>query len=348
MISYLGWVSAQITALGLVFSVLTNGVVTPATGMIAGAGIVLVYTLFGGMWSVALTDAFQMSLIIIGMLYIAWVIAGDAGGAQVVIQHASDAGKLRFFPEPTLAAWLGFVGMGVTIMFGSIPQQDVFQRVMSARSENVAVAGAVVGGSMYFFLAFIPMFLVYAAQIIDPSMLTSLIGEDAQMILPRLILDHTPILAQVLFFGALLSAIMSTASGTLLAPSITLTENIIREMVPMNDQQLLLTTRIVVVCFAIVVTTFALLSQGMPIYEMVGNSYKVPLVGAFIPLVMGLYWKRSTTQGALFSVIGGLASWILMEVFGGDSIWPPQFVGLLAAFLGMIVGSLLPQARRLT
>lgn len=348
VISYLGWVSAQITALGLVFSVLTNGMVAPATGMIAGAAIVLVYTLFGGMWSVALTDAFQMSLIIIGMLYVAWVIAGDAGGAQVVIQHANDAGKLRFFPEPTLAAWLGFVGMGVTIMFGSIPQQDVFQRVMSARSENVAVAGAVIGGSLYFFLAFIPMFLVYAAQIIDPSMFTSLIGEDAQMILPRLILDHTPILAQVLFFGALLSAIMSTASGTLLAPSITLTENIIREMVPMNDQQLLLTTRIVVVCFAIVVTTFALLSQGMPIYEMVGNSYKVPLVGAFVPLVMGLYWKRSTTQGALFSVIGGLASWILMEVFGGDSIWPPQFVGLLTAFLGMIVGSLLPQARRLT
>jgi Na+/proline symporter len=348
VISYLGWVSAQITALGLVFSVLTNGVVSPSTGMIAGAAIVLVYTLFGGMWSVALTDAFQMSLIIMGMLYIAWEIAGDAGGAQVVIQHANDAGKLRFFPEPTLAAWLGFVGMGVTIMFGSIPQQDVFQRVMSARSENVAVAGAVIGGSLYFFLAFIPMFLVYAAQIIDPGMFTSLIGEDSQMILPRLILNHTPILAQVLFFGALLSAIMSTASGTLLAPSITLTENIIREMVPMNDQQLLFTTRVVVVCFTIVVTTFALFSQGMPIYEMVGNSYKVPLVGAFIPLVMGLYWKRSTTQGALFSVIGGLASWILMEVFGGDSIWPPQFVGLLVAFLGMIVGSLLPQASRLT
>ncbi len=113
VISYLGWVSAQITALGLVFSVLTNGAISMSTGMIAGAVIVLVYTLFGGMWSVALTDAFQMSLIVIGMVYIAWDIAGDAGGAQVVIQHASDAGKLRFFPEPTLAAWLGFVGMGV-------------------------------------------------------------------------------------------------------------------------------------------------------------------------------------------------------------------------------------------
>ena len=238
--------------------------------------------------------------------------------------------------------------MGVTIMFGSIPQQDVFQRVMSARSENTSVAGAVIGGSLYFFLAFIPMFLVYAAQIVDPAMFTALIGEDSQLILPRLILDHTPIFAQVLFFGALLSAIMSTASGTLLAPSITLTENIIREMFPMNDQQLLLTTRIVVVCFTIVVTTFALLSQGMPIYEMVGNSYKVPLVGAFIPLVMGLYWKRATSQGALTSVVGGLACWLLMEVVGADSIWPPQFVGLLAAFLGMIAGSLLPQAGRLS
>ena len=347
VVSYLGWVSAQITALGLVFSVLTDGAISMPMGMIIGAVIVLVYTLFGGMWSVALTDAFQMSLIIIGMLYILWEIAGDAGGAQRVIQHASAAGKLRFLPEPTLAAWLGFVGMGVTIMLGSIPQQDVFQRVMSARSENVAVTGAVIGGTMYFFLAFIPMFLVYAAQLIDPQMFTSLISEDSQMILPRLILDHTPVFAQVLFFGALLSAIMSTASGTLLAPSITLTENILREMIPMNDKQLLLTTRIVVVLFAIAVTTFALYSQGMPIYEMVGHSYKVPLVGAFVPLVMGLYWKRATTQGALASVIGGLTCWVLMEAYGGDSIWPPQFVGLLAAFGGMIIGSLLPQARRL-
>ncbi len=347
VVSYLGWVSAQITAMGLVFSVLTNGAISMSTGMIIGAAIVLGYTLFGGMWSVALTDAFQMSLIIIGMLYIAWVIAGDAGGAQRVILHASEAGKLNFFPEPTLAAWLGFVGMGVTIMLGSIPQQDVFQRVMSARSENVAMVGAVVGGTMYFFLAFIPMFLVYSAQLIDPQMFTSLIGEDPQMILPRLILDHTPVFAQVLFFGALLSAIMSTASGTLLAPSITLTENIIREMVPMNDRQLLLATRIVVVLFTVAVTAFALYSQGMPIYEMVGNSYKVPLVGAFVPLVMGLYWKRATTQGALLSVIGGLSSWILMEDFGGDSSWPAQFVGLLVAFAGMIIGSLVPQARRL-
>ena len=341
--SYLGWVSAQITAMGLVFSVLTGGAISMSYGMVLGAAIVLLYTLFGGMWSVALTDAFQMLLIVAGMIFIAWVISEAAGGADKVIAHAAKAGKLHFLPEMTLPSMLAFIGAAVTIMFGSIPQQDVFQRVMSARNESIAATGAVIGGSMYFIIAFIPMFLVYASQLIDPQLFTSLLEEDAQLILPTLILRDTPLLAQIMFFGALLSAIMSTASGTLLAPSVTLTENIIREMRPMNDRQLLMTTRIVVVCFAIIVTTFALLSQGMPIYEMVGNSYKVPLVGAFIPLVMGLYWKRSTTQGALVSVIGGLLSWVLMEVFGTESIWPPQLMGLLVAFFGMIAGSLAPQ-----
>ena len=341
--SYLGWVSAQITAMGLVFSVLTGGAIPMSYGMVLGAAIVLLYTLFGGMWSVALTDAFQMLLIVAGMFFIAWVIADAAGGVGVVISHASEAGKLRFLPEMTLPSMLAFIGAGVTIMFGSIPQQDVFQRVMSSRNENIAASGAVIGGSMYFLIAFIPMFLVYASQLIDPQLFASLLEEDSQLILPTLILRDTPLIAQIMFFGALLSAIMSTASGTLLAPSVTLTENIIREMRPMNDQQLLFTTRVVVFCFTIIVTTFALMSQGMPIYEMVGNSYKVPLVGAFIPLVMGLYWKRATTQGALVSVIGGLLSWVLMEVFGAESIWPPQLVGLLVAFFGMILGSLAPQ-----
>lgn len=348
VISYLGWVAAQITAMGLVFNVLTQGGISLSGGMLLGAAIVLTYTLFGGMWAVALTDFLQMTIIISGMLFIAWVIAGDAGGAQVVISHAADARKLDFLPELTLPAVLAFVGAAVTIMFGSIPQQDVYQRVMSARTENIAATGAVIGGSLYFVIAFIPMFLAYAAQLIDPAMFSSLITDNPEKILPTLIMNHTPILAQILFFGALLSAIMSTASGTLLAPSITITENIIREIRPMSDQQLLLMTRVVVVCFTVAVTGFALLSQGMSIYEMVGNSYKVPLVGAFIPLVMGLFWKRANTQGALCSVIGGLSSWVLMEIFGSESIWPPQLVGLLVAFLGMVIGALLPQSQMLS
>src|SRR3954470_20727583 len=71
VISYLGWVSAQVTALGLVFNVLTNGALAPWQGMMVGVAIVLVYTLAGGMFSVAFTDLFQMLIIGVGMIYIA-------------------------------------------------------------------------------------------------------------------------------------------------------------------------------------------------------------------------------------------------------------------------------------
>jgi len=346
IISYLGWVAAQILALGLVFSFVTQGAISNHEGMVIGAGIVLIYTLFGGMWSVALTDAFQMTIIVVAMLYLAWFLSGMAGGADVVISHAAQADKFKFFPAMETRDVLAFVGAAVTMMLGSIPQQDVFQRVMSAKNENTAVRGALLGGSLYFMFAFVPLFLAYCATLIDPVMVNGLIDEDAQLILPTLIMNHTPILAQVMFFGALLSAIMSTASGTLLAPSVTFTENILKGIVGhQSDRHFLWTMRGVVVCFTVAVTLFALTSTAS-IYEMVGNAYKVTLVAAFIPLVCGLYWKRANTQGALFSISAGVVSWLLLEIFNSDGLWPPQLAGLFMSALGMLVGSLLPDLTR--
>ncbi len=344
--SYLGWVSAQIVALGLVFSFVTQGAISQQEGMVIGAGIVLVYTLFGGMWSVALTDAFQMTIIVLGMLYLAWMVSDMAGGASVVISHAAQADKFTFWPKLETRDVLAFVGAAVTMMLGSIPQQDVFQRVMSAKNEKTAVRGALLGGSLYFVFAFIPVFLAYSAVLIDPAMVASLIDEDAQRILPTLIINHAPVFAQVVFFGALLSAIMSTASATLLAPSVTFTENILKDIIGhQSDRHFLRTMRVVVVCFTFAVTLFALNSTAS-IYEMVGNAYKVTLVVAFIPLVCGLYWKRANSQGALCAIIAGLSSWLLLEIFHAEGLWPPQLAGLLMSALGMLFGSLLPDLTR--
>ena len=346
IISYLGWVAAQILALGLVFSFVTQGAISHSEGMVIGAVIVLVYTLFGGMWSVAMTDAFQMTIIVVAMLYLAWLLSGMAGGAGVVISHASQAGKFNFLPEVNSHEIFAFIGAAVTMMLGSIPQQDVFQRVMSAKNEKTAVRGSMLGGSLYFMFAFVPLFLAYCATLIDPAMVNELIEKDTQLILPTLIMNHTPVFAQVMFFGALLSAIMSTASGTLLAPSVTFTENILKSLVGhQSDRHFLWTMRLVVVCFAVAVTLFALTSTAS-IYEMVGNAYKITLVAAFVPLVSGLYWKRANTQGALFSIVAGVSSWLLLEVFNSDGLWPPQLAGLVMSVLGMLVGSLLPDLSR--
>lgn len=345
ILSYLGWVSAQMTALGLVFNILSQGVITQTQGTLIGAAIVLLYTLYGGMWSVALTDFFQMTIIIVGLLYILYVASDMAGGLGHVVQHAAQKGRFNFWPEANARDVIAFIAAWITMMFGSIPQQDVFQRVMSAKSENVAVAGSVLGGSFYFFFAFVPLTIAYSATLIDPNLVSGLLDKDSQMILPQLILNHMPVFAQIMFFGALLSAIMSTASGTLLAPSVTFSENIIKPYLPHhNDKTLLLTMRIVVVGFAAIVTLFSLYSDAS-IYQMVENAYKVTLVVAFVPLVSGLYWQRANKQGAYLSIALGLAAWLPMEVWlpEGTALLPPQFAGFLASVTGMIAGSMAPQ-----
>lgn len=348
IISYLGWVSAQMTALGLVFNILSEGVITQAQGTLIGAAIVLLYTLYGGMWSVALTDFFQMTIIVVGLLYILYVASDMAGGLGHVVQHAAHKGQFHFWPEANSRDIIAFVAAWITMMFGSIPQQDVFQRVMSAKTENIAVAGSVLGGSFYFFFAFVPLTIAYSATLIDPGLVSGLLDKDSQLILPRLILNHMPVFAQIMFFGALLSAIMSTASGTLLAPAVTFSENILKPYLPNHtDKTLLFTMRVVVVGFAAVVTLFALYSDAT-IYEMVENAYKVTLVIAFVPLVSGLYWQRASTQGAYLAIALGLAVWLPMEVWlpEGEALMPPQFAGFLASIAGMLVGSLAPQIFR--
>jgi SSS family solute:Na+ symporter len=345
VISYLGWVAAQIKALGLVFNVVSGGAITMETGMIVGAASVLIYTLMGGMWSVAITDFLQMIIIVVGMLYIGWEVSGIVGGPTAVVTHAANAGKLNFWPSTAGGGReiLWFFAAWITMMLGSIPQQDVFQRVASSKDEKTAGRASILGGVLYFGFAFIPMFLAYSATMSDPKMVAGLIDKDPQLILPTLIMTKVPLFAQVMFFGALLSAIKSCASATLLAPSVTFTENILKGLLPVQtDKQFLFGMRCVVLVFTGIVTLFALHTESS-IYKMVENAYKITLVAAFVPLAFGLYWKPATRQGALAAILLGLATWIFFERFAPEGYWPPQLVGVLASLTGMIAGSLLPQ-----
>ncbi len=346
MLSYLGWVAAQVTALGLVFHLLAPESLSVTAGMVIGTAVVLVYTLYGGMWSVALTDFVQMIVIAIGLALIAWFAADLAGGAGRVIDYARTEGKFQFFPSDGGGkAWLFFIGSAITMMLGSIPQQDVFQRVMSAKDAKTAVRGPIIGGTLYFLFALVPMFIVTAAVLVLGDAGGKLLADDPQKVLPTLVMDKMPLALQVAFFGALLSAIMSTASATLLAPSTTFVENILRNIRPgMSDQATLKAMRISVFVFTLLVLAYAIAMQGTSIYELVSGAYQVPLVGAFTPLVFGLYWKRATTQGALASVVLGLGTWLLFIATPGlAEAFPQQLAGLLAALAGMVVGSLAPQ-----
>jgi SSS family transporter len=344
MVSYLGWVSAQVTALGLVFNLLSGGVISMPWGMTIGVVSVLAYTLFGGMWSVAITDFMQMIILVVGLATLA-VYAGDqAGGADKVIALAVSQDLFKFLPEPNMKDILFFLAAAITIMFGSIPQQDVFQRVMSANSLNAATKGPIIGGICYILFAFVPMFLVVSALIIMPEQAAQLIEEDPQKVLPTLVMTQMPFIMQVLFFGALLSAIKSCASATLLAPSVTFTENIWRQFFPhQGDKQSLVAMRVTVLVFSALVLLYAIQMQGSSIYEMVSGAYQVTLVGAFIPLLFGLYWAKATTQGAILSIAFGLSTWLLLLMTPAGEEYPAQLAGVLASLAGMLIGSLAPQ-----
>ncbi len=348
VISYLGWVGAQITALGLVFNIVSGGHISQFWGMWIGSLTILIYTFVGGMWAVAITDLLQMVIIVLGMIYIGGEIASIVpGGVGGVIDHAVAAGKFsNFWPSMDLGGIIAFAAALMTMMFGSMPQQDVFQRAQSAKKIEYAKWGSVIGGTLYFFFTFIPMYLAYSALLIAPDMVAKHMGEDgdSQMILPTLILEHAPLAAQIVFFGALLSAIKSCASATLLAPSVTFTENILRPLRPgISDQQLLKAMRWVTVIFTLLVTMYAINSDAS-IFEMVENAYQITLVSAFIPLVFGIFWRRATNQGALAAIFCGLIVWIASLLFApADAVMPPQFAGLLASLVGMLVGSLMPQ-----
>ena len=344
VVSYLGWVAAQIKALGLVFNVVSDGSISQTMGMIIGASSVLIYTLFGGMWSVAITDFIQMIIIVIGMLYIGGEMTVQTGGIGVVLEHAAQAGKFNFWPEANLAAILGFIAALCTMMLGSIPQQDVFQRITSSKNVNIAVKASILGGVLYFIFAFIPIYLAYSATLISPSLIEQYLETDAQMILPKLIMGYAPLFAQIMFFGALLSAIKSCASATLLAPSVTFAENIVRGMFKhLSDRDLLRVMRITVLIFTVIVTVFAINSE-LSIFKMVESAYKITLVAAFVPLAFGVYWSKANPLAGLLAALFGLATWITCEVLAPGGLVPPQLAGLFASVLGMLIGGLVPRS----
>src|SRR3989454_6634669 len=109
-ISYLGWTAAQLTALGLVFSTLTNGAISLETGIVISGVIVLAYTIWGGMWSVAMTDLFQSVMIIVGLGVIAWFVGDMAGGPGKIIAAAAEAGKVGVLAQRGPQGMLPLVG----------------------------------------------------------------------------------------------------------------------------------------------------------------------------------------------------------------------------------------------
>lgn len=327
--SYFGWIAAQLVAMAIILQTLTS--IPFVYGIIICTLVVILYTYIGGMWAVSVTDFIQTIMIIIGLVALVWQINQQAGGVEKVLA-STPKGFFKFTPEPTVHGIVGYFAAWITIGLGSIPQQDVFQRVMSAKDETTSVRASWLGGIMYLTIGMIPLYIGLCAQNLYPELLAG----DAQMLLPQMVLLHSSTFMQILFFGALLSAILSTTSGAVLAPATIIGENLIRPHLPhLSDARLLQIMRFSVVGVAI--SSAFMAGWNTNIYELVGMSSALSLVSLFVPLTAGLYWKKASNWGALLSITTGMVVWIVCEIM--QTTIPSLIWGLLVSILGMLVGS---------
>lgn len=330
--SYFGWIAAQLVALAIILKTLAG--IPLFYGIMVCTLVVVFYTYIGGMWAVSVTDSVQTVMILIGLLFLAWLVLEEAGGFQRVIDSTPD-GFFRFLPPADFESVVHYIAAWITIGLGSIPQQDVFQRVMSARSERTAAQAAYLSGLMYLTIGFIPLFIGLCAKILYPELEEG----DTQMVIPVMVMEHGNLLLQIMFFGALLSAILSTTSGAILAPATVIGENLVKPYWKgMSDKQLLQIMRLSVIVVA--VCSAILANVKADIYELVAQSSALSLVSLFVPLAAGLYWKRASNGGALLSMLLGMAVWILCE-FALTTEIPSLIYGGVAGLIALMAGSLI-------
>ncbi len=330
ILTYLAWIAAQMVAFGIIMATLTG--ISIGNGILLGCLLVTMYTFIGGMWSVSVTDFMQLIFILAGLILASLEIFSIID-IREVFSNAPD-GFFRFYPKAEPVDSINYFAAWITIGLGSIAGQDIFQRVMASRSEKVAVRSAITAGIMYLTVAMLPLLLALAARSLAPDLLSH--DADSQMVIPGLISRYTSPIVQILLFGALLSAILSTASSALLAPSAILGENIIRPRIKnISDMQLLWSAR-----FSVIIVSGIALYMAMQrgnIYELVGEAASVGLVSLFVPLTAGLFWKKANATGAISSIFGGLAVWLLFSWF--DTVIEPIIFGVIASVLGMFAGS---------
>ena len=330
--AYFGYVAAQLIALSLVLGAVTD--LSLLEGAVISAFIVVFYTFLGGMWAISITDFMQTTLIVVGLLAVAYLVADEAGGVAVIIEKAPPE-SFQFFPEANFSAWTTYFGAWIILGLGSIPSQDIYQRVMSSKSEKVAVQSTYLAGIFYLTFGLLPLFIALGAKILYPELYLA----DKQMLLPSMVLQHSNLPIQVLFFGALISAIMSTTSSGLLAPAAIISENLIRPYFGkhLSDKHFLWILRMNVILVAAVALVMAYWKSD--IYELVAGASILMLVSLFVPLTAGIYWKKSSPGGAYLALFVGMAAYLAAEFHLPDQ--ETHLIGLFASGLAMLLGSLI-------
>ena len=329
--SNVGWTGAMLVAFGLIFQSLTG--VPMEIGIFAGAIVVFIYTVAGGMWAVALTDFVQIVLIAVGLIMLLIVALIDVGGWGAVAQRLPE-GSFSLIPAVhTWEVWLNYFRAWLIFGLADCTAQTLMQRAFASRTEQVAQNSFYLAGLTYLSLGMIPVLLGMIAAATMPGIV------DSETVIPELAVAHLHPVAVAIFVGALLAAIMSSADSALLASSSIFSVNILplfwrRDY---SDKARLLATRIAIPVLGFIALYVAL--EVKVVYDLVQDANILLLVSVVVPFVCGIWWKKSNRTGALASMGVGFLTLVLMYVFVPE--FPGDLLGLITSLVTMfVVGSL--------
>jgi len=313
---YFGWIAAQFVALAGLLDLFFG--IPPALGIALSAAVGMGYTLIGGMWSVTLTDAVQISLVLLGLVVLSWVAfaelgAGSPGTGLARLLSETPREHLRLLPDEDLRAFVGWLGVFTVGALGNIPGQDLMQRVFASRSARVARAACLVAGVVYLVAGVLPLALGLAANLMLP-------GSAQQSTLPLLASVFLNPFVAIVLVVAVLSAVLSTVDSAILSPASVLAQNLLPHA-PGLRLSPLVASRVSVVFVTVASLVVAYLGESA--YSLLESAYELPLVALFVPLTLGLWGGRGSERAALAAMATGSLVWLLHIGLGWNDFAAP-------------------------
>jgi Na+/proline symporter len=313
------WAAAQIRAFGQVVSASSNVEVEIAIG--AGAFLVIVYTMAGGLLADVVTDFIQGVAVMVGLLVLL-VVVGNANGGFAAIPALIEPERLALFSAGN-ATPLEIVEEWAVPICGSLLATEMLARIIGCKSAVTARNATLLGAGIYLVVGLIPVAIGLAGPTLVPGL------EEPEQVVATLAQRHLSTFFYILFAGAVISAILSTVNSCLLAAASLVSHNLIVPLKPeMNEKGKVLAARIGVVVFGVVAYALALGADG--IYELVATASAFGSAGIFVVGLFGLFSRVGGAVSAHASLTAGVVVWAAGEYW---LAWSTPYVAALAASL---------------
>ncbi|MCC8189818.1 MAG: sodium:solute symporter family protein [Planctomycetes bacterium] len=340
----IGLTAGQFMASATIVSVILG--LNWTTSLIVVAVVVTAYAVMGGMWSVAITDFLQVGLIVFGMAAAVPFALKYAGGWDQVVANV---------PPETFDLFSGIGGpkaiIALVVMYLATftVGQEAVARYYSARDGRAAMQGSIIAAVVNAVYAFIPTILgIIMLALVNMDMVNKddILAQGARYSLPVLANLTMPAIIVGLLFAGIISATMSSADSDMLGAGSIFGNDIYKQYIKTDasDREVMRVTQITMVAVGIFSLIVAISSTN--IISLLMFSFTLRAAGAFFPYILGHYWRRSSTGGAIAALLVGSAVSVLYErrwmPFGFFG-WEQQAVipGLVCALVVFVVFSLI-------